>query len=360
MLIELNTEEITKRHAASLIAMLLVLHPDVTDELVQFAAGTFATPTKPPGERVQFQVFGGGRGGSKSSDANKTVRVVVAAGGATIAPEDNPATGTASAAEVFTQGVAVMPAAPVMTATAQHTYKQYKVAGWTDDALISHGYMVAPADTQSEAAAVFGGANAPLASSGGQPPAPSNTAETSPLQSNDAATVFAAPSATPAPSAASAPDGAGVTSLAPELDKDGMPWDGRIHASTRTQTAKGEWKKRKGVDPGVLAQVTAELRNAVAAGKASTFTPLNAAPPPPAATSQVAPPPPPPAATGQAAPPPVDFVTVARFVGEHKIAALDVDRICSQHGIAGLAMLTQHKDKALPVLNDFKQFVGVA
>ena len=47
---------------------------------------------------------------------------------------------------------------------------------------------------------------------------------------------------------------------AAELDKDGMPWDERIHAGTKTKTAAGIWTKRKGVDDAVREAVTAELR----------------------------------------------------------------------------------------------------
>lgn len=32
-----------------------------------------------------------------------------------------------------------------------------------------------------------------------------------------------------------------------ELDSEGQPWDPELHASTKTKTSKGVWKKRKGV-----------------------------------------------------------------------------------------------------------------
>lgn len=46
-----------------------------------------------------------------------------------------------------------------------------------------------------------------------------------------------------------------------EVDDTGVPWDERIHsgAKTRTKNGTGSWKKRKGVDPALFAQVTAEL-----------------------------------------------------------------------------------------------------
>lgn len=49
-----------------------------------------------------------------------------------------------------------------------------------------------------------------------------------------------------------------------ELDADGLPWDERIHAGSKTKTAKGVWKKRRGVQPVTITEVEAELRNAPA------------------------------------------------------------------------------------------------
>jgi hypothetical protein len=75
-----------------------------------------------------------------------------------------------------------------------------------------------------------------------------------------------------------------------------MPWDERIHAGSKTTTAKGIWKKRKGVDQALYEQVTAELK-----GGGNVPTP----PPAPAATEEPATPPPPapPAPTADKAPP---------------------------------------------------------
>lgn len=44
-----------------------------------------------------------------------------------------------------------------------------------------------------------------------------------------------------------------------ELDSKGMPWDERIHASTKTQNADGSWKKRRGVNDLIVKEVEAEL-----------------------------------------------------------------------------------------------------
>jgi len=45
-----------------------------------------------------------------------------------------------------------------------------------------------------------------------------------------------------------------------ELDKDGLPWDERIHAGTKTKTQQGVWTRRKGVDASTYNSVMAEQR----------------------------------------------------------------------------------------------------
>lgn len=57
--------------------------------------------------------------------------------------------------------------------------------------------------------------------------------------------------------------GAKVDSLVP-LDKEGLPWDGRIHASTKTFIADGSWKLRRGVDPSEVEKVKAQLKELMA------------------------------------------------------------------------------------------------
>jgi hypothetical protein len=50
-----------------------------------------------------------------------------------------------------------------------------------------------------------------------------------------------------------------------ELDINRLPWDSRIHASTKTKNADGSWRNRKGVDKTVLATVEAELKQTMGA-----------------------------------------------------------------------------------------------
>ena len=70
----------------------------------------------------------------------------------------------------------------------------------------------------------------------------------------------------PAPSAAEIFNPVNGLNLPPvpkasvELDTQGMPWDIRIHARTKTKMKDGSWKKLRGVGPNVVKQVEAELK----------------------------------------------------------------------------------------------------
>ena len=57
----------------------------------------------------------------------------------------------------------------------------------------------------------------------------------------DAATVFGLVQPTP-PAVSPQP---ATPAPSADIDVNGLPWDGRIHASTRTKIADGSWKKRK-------------------------------------------------------------------------------------------------------------------
>ena len=47
-----------------------------------------------------------------------------------------------------------------------------------------------------------------------------------------------------------------------ELDKNGIPWDERIHAGTKRKNADGTWSLKKGVDKELAAQIIAEYQSA--------------------------------------------------------------------------------------------------
>lgn len=89
----------------------------------------------------------------------------------------------------------------------------------------------------------------------------------------------------------------------PGVDRDGFPWDERIHASTGTKNADGTWRGRRNLDAAVKAQVEAELR---ARGAVSVAAPQ--LPPPPTAATPAAAIPAPPALS---APPPMPVPVAA-------------------------------------------------
>lgn len=53
----------------------------------------------------------------------------------------------------------------------------------------------------------------------------------------------------------------GVTAPTVELDKNGIPWDERIHAGTKRKNADGTWSLKKGVDKELAAQIIAEYQS---------------------------------------------------------------------------------------------------
>lgn len=69
-----------------------------------------------------------------------------------------------------------------------------------------------------------------------------------------------------------------------QVDSEGLPWDERIHSSSKKTTAKGTWTRRKNINDDVFNRVTAELR-----GGAVPPAPIMTASIPPA--PMVAPPP---------------------------------------------------------------------
>lgn len=148
------------------------------------------------------------------------------------------------------------------------------------------------AEISQDPAAVFGGGAQPAAP---LPPAGApSIAGAVPLSIAPEATTAITSGATlsapvpPVPTApvTVAPTASGAAPSTPassvELDKNGLPWDERIHAGTKTKLKSGEWKAKKQVDPALVAQVEAELRARVAASPAPV-APVAAVPAVPAA-----------------------------------------------------------------------------
>ena len=115
-------------------------------------------------------------------------------------------------------------------------------------------------------------------------------------------TITAAPLDAPAPPAAEVESTTSTSTTLEiagtvDLDSEGLPWDGRIHSSSKKKLASnGKWQLRRNIDPNVVSQVEAELRQVMAipvpsaTAEAVGLSPLNTgeaatiAPPPPVET----------------------------------------------------------------------------
>lgn len=108
---------------------------------------------------------------------------------------------------------------------------------------------------------------APAPSSAGAAPLP-NAPVAMPVPSSPALSVPPPPAPPPAPVAVAPSAPAALTTPAPgvEVDARGLPWDERIHASTKTKLTDGTWKAKRGInDPALVKRVEDELRAAMAA-----------------------------------------------------------------------------------------------
>lgn len=188
-----------------------------------------------------------------------TVHRVVEAGEAKIAPEDAPDVGAPTAADVFGRA----------DPQSIHPVDEYGVH------FTGHGNV--------DPATVFGGARAGVAYDG-----PTGTTlgafmgnvPAAPLPTASAPVNAAAPAQNMAP----APVQAGSMI---ELDVHGLPWDARIHASSKARNVDNTWRTRRNVDPALVTTVTAELRTVM--GIAPVPVPAHMVPPVPVPAAYVSP-----------------------------------------------------------------------
>lgn len=139
----------------------------------------------------------------------------------------------------------------------------------------------------------------------------------------------------------------------PAFDAKGLPWDARIHSSSKALNADGTWRKMRGCAPALVATVEAELLGAVPAVPAAANSPaamiLPAVPADDFAEqlkrAQSGPLPIPPAA-------PLDPIKqftgligrTSAAIAAGKISAADVQAICATHGLAALPLLGTRLD----------------
>lgn len=209
-----------------------------------------------------------------------------------------------------------------------------------------------------EAAAAFGGQQgaAPLAASI-PPTAPASTV----AQSAPAPT--APTTTTPGPVSLAA----GAAPAGVELDKHGLPWDNRIHAESKAKIADGSWRKKRGVDPALVAQVEAELRQVMGAPSSPLVaSTVPSAPTPPLATAApdtvslptasvspaVVPPPPAPVPAAPGAEvgqdPRAQFVALigraSAAIQAGKVTQEEINQACQAVGVPALPLLANRLD----------------
>lgn len=169
----------------------------------------------------------------------------------------------------------------------------------------------------------------------------------------------AAPTAQPAsiaPSAATAPTAAPAV----ERDSTGLPWDARIHASTKSKTKEGVWTAKRNTPPELKAQVEADLRGVPLASMPAPATGAAlppAAPLPPAASPAAPLPPAGPVAA------PTTFQEMATRVGAYYVSHADLapaamQNALSKHGLQHMGGLVNAPHLVQPVWTDFLQLLG--
>lgn len=128
-----------------------------------------------------------------------------------------------------------------------------------------------------------------------QIPSPTPPAPPAPPAVTAAASIPAPPAAPQAP----------APGIVGEVDADGIPWDGRIHSSSKKKTADNRWKVARNMDPELVRKVRAELIALRDAANGGAPPAAPAAPAPAPVVSMTAPQPPAP----PAAPPFVNTLT---------------------------------------------------
>lgn len=145
-----------------------------------------------------------------------------------------------------------------------------------------------------------------------------------------------------------------------ELDVNGLPWDKRIHVDSRAKLTDGSWRKKKQLDPVLLATVEAELRGVMSAPApafvppppaplpSTTFTPSGTVSPPPPPQPAAAPTPAP-STGGDAVRNALDqYVSLvgksASAMQANKITQAEITQVCQKYGVQALPLLANRLD----------------
>ncbi len=209
--------------------------------------------------------------------------------------------------------------------------------------------------------AIFGGAGKQQAVPAAPPPpvpsvavaAPSSTAPVAPPASSAPSTspapVAPAVSAATVPAASATPTGFAQSA---ELDSEGVPWDSRIHSSSKNKVEGGRWRAKRGVDDAFANQIKADLRRAMnAPGVVPVQQP--AAPTPPTGA------PPVPAPTGASLATALSSELMP-YVMQRKISGNDIQAACVECGLTGFTDLNNRPDLIPVVRQKLFAAMGIA
>ena len=170
-------------------------------------------------------------------------------------------------------------------------------------------------------------------------------------------------------------------SATPDRDGEGLPWDKRIHSSSKAINADGRWRIARNIAPELIESVKAELKALVAAPVVAESAAL--VPPPPVDVRVNEIPPPPPSAAVEAfngivstinvadiaidpAPTTPDlnvmFTTLLRDAGQavvaQRISSAELTAICVKHGVANVGLLASRKDLVPQIGADFRALLA--
>jgi len=172
-----------------------------------------------------------------------------------------------------------------------------------------------------------------------------------------------APALPPAPVVAAPSAPVAQPSPAASVDKNGLPWDERIHTSTKTTNKDGTWRQKRETDPALVAQVEAELRARVGLPAAAPVAPpAPATPPAPPSAASVF-------ATGVAAAVEAGAPAAPNTFGElmlwvtPKMTAGKLDNaglqgVLTAHGVASLPALIAAPDKVPAIYQHLAAMLG--
>jgi hypothetical protein len=145
------------------------------------------------------------------------------------------------------------------------------------------------------------------------------------------------------------------------LDKQGLPWDIRIHSAAKTFNADGTWRKKRGVETTMIQTVESELKKLMAIPSPAAAPVV---PPPPGSTvaaSPVAPPPPPPAGTSEAELR-MQFVALvgraSAAIQNGKLMDHELNSTCAFAGVGSLPLLGNRLDLVPQVAAAIDQIIA--